>query len=216
MRTQYVDTALRVGHVSIIDVITATSWHSAPAVSAAPAPVTETWFQHSQCIVQQRLRNIHPASTCCAHGTIVGRRECSVVGYIQPALVGCAASGLVVEDQLSVRRFRVEGQLFSVRCCSGMFQMTCSRQRTSSRLYVRRVFKMDTCVELVPERLKCVEDVFDSEDLPLNTSRETLHQHTLLRVVERHLVRPCLDMFAELAMQNYEHLKVYTNSSGCT
>ena len=94
VRTQYVDTALRFGHVSIIDVITADSWHSALAVSASPALVTETWFQQSQCMVQQRMRKIHPASSCCAHGTIVGRRECSVVGYIQPALAGCAASGL--------------------------------------------------------------------------------------------------------------------------
>ena len=85
--------------------------------------------------------------------------------------------------------------------------MTCSRQRTTSRLYVRRVFKIDFCDELVPAWLKCVEDVFDSEDLPLNTSRETLHQPTFLRVAKRHLVRPCLDMFAELAMQKCEHLK---------
>ena len=56
VRTQHVDTALRVGHVSIIDVINAASWHSALAVSASPALVTETWFQHSQCLVQQRLR----------------------------------------------------------------------------------------------------------------------------------------------------------------
>ena len=62
--------------------------------------------------------------------------------------------------------------------------MTCSRQRTTSRLYVRRVFKIDFCDELIPAWLKCVEDVFDSEDLPLNTSRETLHQHTFLRCGE--------------------------------
>ena len=129
MRTQYVDTALPIGHVSIVDVTAAASWHSALAVSASPAPVTETWFHHTQFLVQERLRKIHPASSYYAHGTIVGRRECSVVGYIQPALAGCAASGPVVEDQLSVRHF-------SCFPCDAVRPAACSirrfRQRTSS------------------------------------------------------------------------------------
>lgn len=117
-------------------------------------------------------------------------------------------------DPLHVKHFSVDGSVqfkavlfVPPRAPFDMFNSQQDKKRDNVKLYVKKVLIMDKSDDLLPEYLGFVSGVVDSDDLPLNVSREMLQQSSIMRVIKKNLVRKVLDMIADLSQDESEEGK---------
>ncbi len=126
--------------------------------------------------------------------------------------------GHAFEPALAWKHFRIEGtQMFSGIVYlprSSPFDVFEAEPRHGMRLHVRRVFVMDDCEDLVPRWLRFVRGVVDSEDLPLNVSRELLQDLRPVQIIRKQITIQTLDLLDELALDRPEDFATFQREFG--
>ena len=120
------------------------------------------------------------------------------------------------DEPLSYKHFSAEGQIeyksilfVPSRPAHTMFEQ--AKQTCDIKLYVRRVFITDNYKELIPDYLSFITGIIDSNDLPLNISREMLQENKIMKIIKKNLAKKCIEMISEIPDEKYNEF--YANYS---
>jgi len=122
------------------------------------------------------------------------------------------------DDYLTLTHFAMEGayrfkMLMYVPKSSPHDALDRNKDSIDFKLYVKRVFITDKCKEVVPEWLSFIKGVVDSDDLPLNVSREILQDSQILRTMKKQFTKKAISMFEDLQSNEDQYTKFYAQYS---
>jgi molecular chaperone HtpG len=120
------------------------------------------------------------------------------------------------EDPLAIKHFSAEGQVefkallyIPPRAPFDMFTGGVSKKLNNVKMYVRKVLIMEESNEILPEYLSFIKGIVDSDDLPLNVSREMLQKNNIMKVIQKSLVKKCIDLVTELSTEDEDKWKKF-------
>lgn len=122
------------------------------------------------------------------------------------------------ENPLQWAHNRVEGKLEYICLLyipsRAPFDLFNREHQRGLKLYVRRVFIMDDAEQLLPQYLRFVRGIVDSNDLPLNVSREILQNNAVIEQIKNGCIKRILDMLEKLAKQDPEKYSQFWKQFG--